>query len=116
MKLYLQENDLDLEKTNPDGLERLLAFQQMLEDMDAQEAAQKAQRQQKVQAAGAPPPNPQVMAQRDALVKDMQMAIERLSAIGGENVALLGVDPKTLTSVVQANKGITDLGKSLLKQ
>ena len=116
LKLFLVENDIDLEQSNPDGLDRCDAYMRMLEDLDAQEAAQKAQRQSKVQAAGAPPPNQQMQAQRDLLVKDLQAAIERLSAIGGENPALLAVDPKTLTSVTTANKAILDAGGRMLKQ
>jgi hypothetical protein len=106
LKLFRQENEIDLEHSNPEGLMRLDAYYQMLEELDAQEMAQKAQRQSKVNEAGHPS-DPTMMQARAALIKDAQAAIERNAAIGGENPELLAAG-KLLSPVVNANKSIID--------
>lgn len=72
-KFMLEECDLRF--SDPDAWDRLNAYYDMLEDMDAQVAAERAQRQQKVNQAGQPPkPGPDPNTQ-NALAEILRKAL-----------------------------------------
>ena len=83
MRLYWQENG-DYQKSNPGGWERTKAYYQMAVELEAQTAAEEAQRQMKVKAAGAPPPAPPdpMMEQAKALLlRDAADEVQNLQRI-----------------------------------
>ena len=83
MRLYWQENG-DYQKSNPGGWERTKAYYQMAVELEAQTAAEEAQRQMKVKAAGAPPPAPPdpMMEQAKALLlRDATDEVQNLQRI-----------------------------------
>ena len=76
--------ECDLRFTDPDAWDRLNAYYDALEDLDAQVAAERAERQQKVNAAGAPPkqgPDPAAQATLQELQKLALGMADRLSQI-----------------------------------
>ena len=76
--------ECDLRFTDPDAWDRLNAYYDALEDLDAQVAAERAERQQKVSAAGAPPkqdPDPAAQATLKELQKLALGMADRLSQI-----------------------------------
>jgi hypothetical protein len=83
MRLFWQENG-DYQKSNPGGWERTKAYYTMAVNMEADEAAQEAQRQMKVHAAGMPPqapPDPQQQQAEALLLQDAADEVSNLQRI-----------------------------------
>lgn len=102
--------ECDLRFTDPDAWERLNAYYDMLEDLDAQVAAERAQRQMKVNAAGQPPQQPGGQNnETQAAIQAMQaMALQMADRLG--KLAML--DPMqtkgSASAQVSAAKGLVD--------
>ena len=81
VRMYMLE-ECDLRFSDPEAWERLNDYYDMLEDADAQVAAERAQRQMKVSMAGQPPQPPEDPGQA-ALLKEVQ-------SLGTQMMARLG--------------------------
>ena len=81
MRQYMLE-ECDLRFSDPDAWDRLNQYMEMLEDLDAEIAAERAQRQMKVNQAGQPPP-PQQDPGQQALLQEVQ-------SLGTQMMARLG--------------------------
>jgi hypothetical protein len=80
MKQFRQENS-DLAQKNPEGWKRLDAYYEMLKQLEAQDAAEDAQRKSKVAQSGAPAPDPALAAAKEQLLQDAGTAAQALTAI-----------------------------------
>lgn len=113
IKLFRQEN-FDLIDANPFGKMQLAKYYDMLDQLDAQEMAQKAQRQKMVTQAGAPDPDPQEQAAKKLLLQDGAQAVQDLANIAAipPQIAIPG---KALPAVVSAGGKIVDNALKLAK-
>jgi hypothetical protein len=114
--------ECDLRNTDPEAWDRLNAYYDALEDMDAQVAAERAQRQQKVNAAGAPPskgPDPSTQATLQELQKLALGMADRLSQIammdpamtkGTANAQVSGAK-EIIDSTLKATEAMAGAGK-----
>lgn len=83
MQLFWQEEG-DYEKKNPGGWQRTEQYYDMLVELEAQVAAEEAQRQMKVKMAGMPPPpapDPQEQAAKALLLQDAADEVSNLQRI-----------------------------------
>jgi hypothetical protein len=83
MRLFWQENG-DYKKSNPGGWQRTLEYYQMALELEAQAAAEEAQRSLRVKQAGTPPPpppNPTMQAAQNLLLQDAADEVENLQRI-----------------------------------
>ena len=81
LRQYMLE-ECDLRFSDPEAWDRLNQYADELEDMDAQIAAERAQRQMKVSQAGQPPAPPQDPDQQ-AILKEVQtLGTQMLSRLG----------------------------------
>ena len=109
MREYMLE-ECDLRYSDPQAWERLNAYYDMLEDLDAQVAAERAARQAKVNAAGQPPqqqkgPDPGVQATLQELQKLAANMADRLGQIAMMDPMLT---KGTANAQVSAGKEIID--------
>lgn len=83
LRQYMLEN-CDLRNSNPMAWDNLNRYMDMLEDMDAQVAAERAARQMKVNQAGQPPkpgPNPETQGALAEILRKALAMVDREAAI-----------------------------------
>lgn len=103
-------DNCDIAKQNPAGLQRVLAFNDLLEQVEVGVAVQDAQRKAAVTKAATPQPpenkpDPTVEQAKQELLKKAVGAVDRLEAIGG--MPPLGPSD-SMAAQVSANKELLD--------
>lgn len=105
--LWTQEN-CDVEKTNPEGWARLMAFYDLMEQAEVSIAVEDAQRKAKVNQAAAPPqpqPDPTIQAAKQELLKKAVENIDQLDKLA--HLPPLGKNG-SISGQVSAGKEIVD--------
>jgi hypothetical protein len=81
LRMYMLE-ECDLRFSDPEAWERLNQYAEMLEDLDAQMGAERAQRQMKVNQAGQPPAPPEDPGQQAILQEVQSLGTKMLERLG----------------------------------
>ena len=103
--------ECDLRFTDPQAWERLNAYYDMLEDLDAQVAAERAQRQMKVNKAGQPPPPPPDPGQQAILSEVQQLGTQMLQRLA----QLASLDPMQTKGTASAQvSAANDVAKTAI--
>jgi hypothetical protein len=103
--------ECDLRFTDPQAWERLNAYYDALEDGDAQVAAERAQRQMKVTAAGQPPPPGPDPSQQAILEEVQQLGTQMLARLG----QLASLDPALTKGTASAQvSAANDVAKNAI--
>lgn len=108
VRLYCQEN-VDYRKSNPGGWARIKAYSDLLEQGDAQVAAQEAQRTLMVKQAGSPPPPKPTPQEQSALALIMQDAAGEVQNLQELSHTPVAATKGTITGQIAAAKAITDV-------
>lgn len=113
---FLLEN-CDLQNSDPEAWERLTGYYDALEDADAAVAAEKAQRQAAVTAAGQPQkpgPDPTLMGEVHALLQQAGPALQRLSVIAQMDPMMTkGTANAQVSAASTIVKSALDAGKAM---
>lgn len=100
--------ECDLKNTDPEAWGRLNDYYDMLEELDAQIAAERAQRQMKVTAAGQPP-QPEEDPGQEAIITELrQLATHMMTRLGQLAMTDPALTKGTISGQVSAAKEVVD--------
>jgi len=108
LRMYMLE-ECDLRFSDPEAWDRLNQYADMLEDLDSQIAAERAERQMKVNQAGQPPAPPADPGQQAILQEVQSLGTQMLARLG--QLAMLPPLPKG-TSVAAQVSAANDVAKT----